>query len=195
MRLLAFVSGRVQRAGYHARIVSLAKALDLTGTVQNLENGKVMVLAEGDEADLRRLQKGLPVKNHIIDVTSVEASYSQARGDFEDFFKLVGSGETDERLDTGIECLKKLIVVNEKGFQTLGEKVDCVGEKVAEVGRNVQCVGDGVKSLKAKMDRMQECQETTLYELKGHRSDIKEHLDSRFYCLEDLLTPSRIEEA
>ncbi|MBN1322650.1 MAG: acylphosphatase, partial [Methanotrichaceae archaeon] len=144
MRLLAFVSGKVQRAGYRARIVSLAKALDLTGTVQNLEDGRVKVLAEGDEADLWRLQKGLKVKNHIIDVTSVEASYSQASGDYEDFFKLVGSGETDERLDTGIEYLKKLIVVNEKGFQTLGEKVDCVGGKVVEVGRKVDCVGEKV---------------------------------------------------
>ncbi len=163
MRLSAYVSGRVQKAGYRARVVALARALDLTGTVQNLEDGRVKVLAEGDEVDLRRLQKGLTVKNSIIDVIGVEASYSQATGDYEEFFKLVGSGETDERLDTGIEYLKELIDVNEKGFQTLGDK----------------------------MDGMQECQETTLHELRGLRSDLKEHIDCRFDHLEGQLASSR----
>lgn len=47
-RLVAYVSGTVQKVGYRARMVDLAKALILTVTVENLDDGRVKIVAEGD---------------------------------------------------------------------------------------------------------------------------------------------------
>lgn len=38
--LEAFVSGNVQKVGYRARVVQLANALSLKGTIENLKDGK-----------------------------------------------------------------------------------------------------------------------------------------------------------
>jgi acylphosphatase len=48
MRLTVHISGRVQRAGYRARAVSVAKELGLVGMVQNRPDGRVLVIAEGE---------------------------------------------------------------------------------------------------------------------------------------------------
>lgn len=44
----------------------------------------------------------------------IESSFSEAIGEFSDFFKLVKEGETDERLDRAAELLKEVIVVMNK---------------------------------------------------------------------------------
>ena len=48
-RLKAFVSGKVQMTGYRAKVVNLANFLGLVGFVQNLPDGRVKVVAEGDK--------------------------------------------------------------------------------------------------------------------------------------------------
>ena len=48
------LSGNVQRAGYRTKVVSIAEALTITGTIQNLKDGKVKIIAEGNEKDLER---------------------------------------------------------------------------------------------------------------------------------------------
>jgi hypothetical protein len=42
-RLIAYVSGRVQKVGYRSRIVGMAKAFGLKGWVENLADGRVKI--------------------------------------------------------------------------------------------------------------------------------------------------------
>jgi acylphosphatase len=113
-RLNAYISGKVQKTGYRARVVTIAQNLRLNGYVQNLENGLVKVVAEGESANLEELLKAIDIKNTLINVTDIRKEYSPAIGDFDSFFKAVSGGETDQRLDAAAHLLKKLIVVNEK---------------------------------------------------------------------------------
>ncbi|MFA5965410.1 MAG: acylphosphatase [Sphingomonas sp.] len=53
------VSGRVQRVGYRDWTVRNARELGLTGWVRNLTDGRVEILAEGDEASLGKLLDAL----------------------------------------------------------------------------------------------------------------------------------------
>jgi acylphosphatase len=71
-RLVAFVSGSVQKVGYRARVVQLANALSLKGTIENLKDGRVKIIAEGDEERLRWFEEAIEIKNTLIQVTSVE---------------------------------------------------------------------------------------------------------------------------
>jgi acylphosphatase len=42
-RLTAYISGKVQKTGYRARVLSIARDFGLLGYVQNLDDGRVKV--------------------------------------------------------------------------------------------------------------------------------------------------------
>lgn len=123
-RVTLFVSRSVQRCGYRAKVITMAKALGMTGNVQNLKDGRVKIVGEGEEEDLRRFIEAVNVQDVIINVTGIESDYSDATGEYDDFYKLVGEGETDERLDKASELLTEIIEVNRDGFSSLGSKMD-----------------------------------------------------------------------
>ncbi len=118
-RVTAYITGNVQRAGYRVKVIDIANAFSLKGNVQNLEDGRVKVIAEGEENDLKRFIQAIDIKNTVIYVSSISSKYSPATGDFEGFYKQVSPGETDSRLDKGIESMGKMLVALEKVNTTM----------------------------------------------------------------------------
>ena len=55
--MLAFFSGTVQGVGFRFTTERLARRYPVTGYVQNLPNGQVEVLAEGEEKSLEEFLK------------------------------------------------------------------------------------------------------------------------------------------
>jgi len=177
MRLTAYVSGRVQRVGYRAKVVSLASNRGLVGIVQNHSDGRVLVIAEGDKEVVEEFASSIRIENSLISVEKVDASYSNASGEFSVFRKITGPDEIGERLDDGIEILKcmmsginKLIMITESGFEGINSKMDNMNSKM-----------DGMNS---KMDKMLDKQDETIGEIKGLREDLKDHMDQRFEHIE-----------
>lgn len=63
-RLTAYVSGKIQKNGYRARVVDIAKVLALKGTVENLEDSRVKIIAEGDDDKLKWFEDAINIKIH-----------------------------------------------------------------------------------------------------------------------------------
>ena len=83
IRLTACVSGRVQRVGYRAKVVSPANEMDLVGIVQNRPDGSLLVIAEGEEKDkLERFASAIAIKNALIHADNVDAQYAQGSGQY-----------------------------------------------------------------------------------------------------------------
>ncbi|MCX6672937.1 MAG: acylphosphatase [Methanothrix sp.] len=80
------MSGRVQRVGYRAKVLSLARELSLTGFVQNRPNGQVLLIAEGDTEDLERFACALQIKNALI----IESEFTKGSGAYSSFRKITG---------------------------------------------------------------------------------------------------------
>ena len=173
-RLIAYVSGRVQQAGYRSKVVTIAKAFGVKGSIQNLPDGRVKVIAEGKEADLERFADALKMNNAIIDVTDLEKDYSGATGEHEDFYKLVGEGETDERLDTGVEYLKELVEVTRDGFDRMESQME---SGFGELGHKMDMMLD-------RQDKMLDKQDVVIEEVRGVRYDLKHYMESRFDRIE-----------
>lgn len=176
-RLTAYVSGRVQRVGYRAKVVSLANSLGLAGLVQNRPDGRVLVIAEGEKEVVEKFASAIGIKNALINVEKVDASYTHASGEFSVFKKITGPDEIGERLDDGIEILKCMMTginnltdITKSGFDGLNRKMDDMNSKM-----------DG---LNCKMDKMLDKQDDTISEIKGLRSDLKGHMDQRFENIE-----------
>ena len=154
------MSGKVQNVGYRARVVGIAKEFGITGTVQNLRDGRVKIIADGEELDLKEFLDAVSIKNALINVVDVEIEHPGATQEYNDFYKLVGDGETDERLDKASEYLKELIVVVKGGFGELKEEMGGVREEMRT----------GFETLISKQDQ-------TINEIKLTRGDLNNHID------------------
>jgi acylphosphatase len=178
-RLTAIISGKVQKAGNRGKVVTIAKVLEINGYVQNLADGRVKVVAEGDEADLERFAKALVMKNTIIDVFGIETEYSTPTGEYDSFAKMVDDGETDARLDSAIDHLKVLIDLTKQGLGKQDQMI-CLQDRM--LGKQDQMLDLQDRMLRKQddlVDKMDETKNEIAGEIRELRSDLKSTLEDR----------------
>ncbi|RZN42486.1 MAG: hypothetical protein EF813_01435 [Methanosarcinales archaeon] len=176
-RITAIMSGKVQNVGYRARVVGIAKESGITGTVQNLIDGRVKIIADGEEGDLKGFIDAISIKNALINVVDVEIEHPDATGEYNDFYKLVGDGETDERLDKASEYLKELIVAVKCGFGEMKEEMRTgFGEMKEEMrtgfGEMKEEMRTGFGEMKEEMSGMKEEMSGMRDEMGGMRGEM-----------------------
>ena len=171
IRLTAYVSGRVQRVGYRAKVVSLANEMGLVGVIQNRPNDSVLVIAESKKKDeLERFASAIAIKNALIHADNVDAQYSPGSGQYSTFRQITGPEEVGERLDDGVEILKEMLI----GIRSL----------TVSVNKLTTLTEDGFESLGSKMDQTLDKQDETIEEIRGVRLDLKSYMDKRFKRIE-----------
>ncbi|KUG17036.1 acylphosphatase-like [hydrocarbon metagenome] len=164
-RLTAYVSGNVHQRGYRARVTDIARVLGLKGTVENLDDGRVKIIAEGDEDKLKWFEEAICIKNTLIDVSSIEKEYSTPRDDVNRFYKLVDRGETDSRLDTAADHLKNLIVAVNNMNQNIGGKIDQMNDNLSD---KIDQMND---NLSDKIDQMNDNLSDKIDQMNDNLSD------------------------
>ena len=197
-QLSTYVSGNVQRVGYRARVIQLANGLGLKGFVENLSDERVRIIAQGEEEKLKLFEGAIDIKNSLIKVSSIEAKYSEAHGYFGGFYKMVETGETDSRLDEGINVLKGMKdvliqILNKQDEITheiketnrnLGSKMDQMLDKQDQMlGKQDETIS-GIKDINSKMDltldkqdRMLDKQEESISEIKDMNRSLNDKMD------------------
>ncbi len=80
VRLTAYVDGRVQGVGFRYWVRTKATALGLTGSVANLDDGQVEVVAEGPARDVRALLAALTGGETPGRVTRVTQRWGEPQG-------------------------------------------------------------------------------------------------------------------
>lgn len=192
-RVTAYITGNVQRVGYRGKVIDLAKAFGLKGNVQNLEDGRVKVIAEGEENDLERFIRAIDIKNAIIYVSSIASKYSPATGDFEGFYKQVSPGETDSRLDSAVVHLKDLKDAINNMNSNLGGKMDQMLDKQDQMlGKQDQMIQKQEVMIQKqdvmiqKQDRMLNGQDELLVEVKDMNRNINDKADQLIKKQDDL---------
>ncbi|MDP4643477.1 MAG: acylphosphatase [Opitutales bacterium] len=56
-RMKCWFEGHVQGVGFRYQTISVAKGFEVTGTVQNLVDGRVYLYAEGEESEVTQFQQ------------------------------------------------------------------------------------------------------------------------------------------
>ena len=184
IRLTAIVSGKVQEVGYRARVVDIANAFGLKGMIENLKDGRVKIIAEGEDQKLKWFEFAVDIKNTLISVSSIVKTYSPATGDFENFGKLVTKGETDSRLDTAAVYLKEIVVSVNKMNDNLGGKMDTMIARQDQMLDKQDQMLDKQDQMLDKQDQMLDKQDTTIGEIQALRTDLKGYMDMRFKRIE-----------
>ncbi|MEA1869909.1 MAG: acylphosphatase [Euryarchaeota archaeon] len=201
-KIKATVSGRIQKVGYRAKVIGIAKELGLTGFIQNLDDGRVKIIAESKNGDFGKFLDAIRIKNTLIDVFDVEVEYADATGNFadvtdgfDDFYKLVGGGETDERLDTAADYLKEMIGIMRDGFSDMRTGFSDMRTGFSEMKEEMRTgfsemkeeMRTGFGNLNSRVDVMVEKQDETTTEIRGLREDLKTYTDQKFEELESEL--------
>lgn len=84
-QLKAIITGRVQLVMYRDFAQRKARKLGLVGTVQNLKDGSVEVIVEGDENVLNEYIKYLNKGSILSKVKNIRIVWAEATGNFSDF--------------------------------------------------------------------------------------------------------------
>jgi len=186
------VSGTIQNVGYRAKVIGIARAFGLTGFIQNLEDGRVRIIAESKNGDFEKFIDAIRIKNTLIDVLDVEVKYADATGDFADFYKLVGGGETDERLDTAAEYLKEMIGVMRTGFSDMRTGFSDLRTGFSEMIEKQDAMLTAQSETTEEIRGLREAQNETTEEIRGLRGDMKSYMDQKFGAIESELEVIKI---
>ncbi len=169
-RLIAYISGNVQQVGYRAKVIDTARAFGLKGMIENLKDGRVLIIADGEDKRLEWFEDAINIKNTLIQVTTIEKEYSTTDGKFDDFGKLVFPGETDSRLDKGIEVMKEML----GGIKDINNTLINMN---SNLGGKMDQMLEKQDSMLEKQDSMLEKQDDLLVEVKDISQKIDRVLD------------------
>lgn len=84
-RLTNFYSGHVQGVGFRYAVKRLTTGFEVTGTVRNLEDGRVELVAEGARAELEAFLEGVRESEVGRFIRLEQASWSEAKNEFRGF--------------------------------------------------------------------------------------------------------------
>ncbi|GFO96233.1 acylphosphatase [groundwater metagenome] len=84
-RIHAFVSGEVQGVGYREEVKRLAFGLNIFGFVRNLEDGRVEIIAEGEDKSIEEFLDRINIKRYPIFVVDIEVEEESYKGEFKSF--------------------------------------------------------------------------------------------------------------
>ncbi|HEY4498986.1 MAG TPA: acylphosphatase [Candidatus Paceibacterota bacterium] len=79
------VYGRVQGVFFRAFTRRTARALGLVGTVQNLDDGSVEIIAEGEEATLREFLESVRRGSYFSHIDSIKEVWGEPKGSYSGF--------------------------------------------------------------------------------------------------------------
>jgi acylphosphatase len=84
-RIHAFISGEVQGVGYREDIKRIAFDSGVFGWVMNLEDGRVEIIAEGEDRSVEQFLDRINIRKYPVFVVSIEVEEERYRGEFSSF--------------------------------------------------------------------------------------------------------------
>jgi len=85
VRMQVFYSGRVQGVGFRYTAKSVATGFEVTGTVRNLPDGRVELVAEGAKDELSAFGQGIRESGLEHFIQKEDVSWGEAKNEFRGF--------------------------------------------------------------------------------------------------------------
>jgi len=84
-RMTVFYSGRVQGVGFRYTVKSITTGYEVTGTVRNLDDGRVELIAEGEREELDAFRRAIRESGLGGLIQREEENFGAASGQFRGF--------------------------------------------------------------------------------------------------------------
>ncbi|MBU4190411.1 MAG: acylphosphatase [Candidatus Thermoplasmatota archaeon] len=115
IRAMLIISGDVQGAGYRGIIIKTGRKLGLVGNVENIPDGTVKVVCEGEKEKIEDLINSIKIRDEIVDVENIDVKFEDASGEFD------GKG-FDVKVDESFSGLTKEIFWCNVSLSKLADK-------------------------------------------------------------------------
>ncbi|MEM2856390.1 MAG: acylphosphatase [Candidatus Nitrosocaldaceae archaeon] len=141
-RVKVFIEGMVQGVGYRYNVKHIAMKHKVKGYVKNLDDGRVEVVAEGDDEPISKFLEEIRIRKGPIYVEDMDVIYEDARGEFKAFKIITGTIEDEmtEGFSTGALYFNVMLAKQDqmlaKQDQTL-ERLDGIIHKLDDVKTGV----------------------------------------------------------
>lgn len=84
-RMQVLYSGRVQGVGFRYQARQVASGFEVTGTIRNLSDGRVELVAEGPEAELKEFRTAIRESGLGPMIRDEQEFWAEPSGDFRGF--------------------------------------------------------------------------------------------------------------
>ena len=84
-RLQVFYQGRVQGVGFRYAVKSVACGFDIKGTVRNMDDGRVHLIAEGSRDELEAFRKAIQDSEVGRFIRQEEVNWTESKDEFRGF--------------------------------------------------------------------------------------------------------------
>jgi acylphosphatase len=84
-RMEIFYNGRVQGVGFRYTVKTVATGFEITGTVRNLPDGRVELIAEGPKEELEGFRQAVRESGLAHFIAEEQTSFTDARNEFPGF--------------------------------------------------------------------------------------------------------------
>jgi len=137
-----FVSGHVQMAGFRTFVKNIADSLDVKGYAENLSDGRVKIVCEGEEMGIAELANAIKTKASALSkVEGLQIKYGEYAGEFLDFERRGEDVPRKATLDDILNVMKSFDSKAENIVGVLGEiKSDTsqIRQDIAQIPRIVE---------------------------------------------------------
>jgi len=151
-RATIFVSGNVQMAGFRTFVKNIADSIDVKGYAENLSDGRVKIVCEGEEMGIAELANAIRTKASALSkVESLQTEYEKYAGEFLDFERRGEDVPRRATLDDLLNVMKSFDNKAEKIVGILGE----IGQNTSQIPPMREDISE-IKSYTSQIPAMRE---------------------------------------
>ena len=211
-RFEIIAKGKVQKVGYRDYVEEVARSLGIVGFVENLKDGNVRIVCEGEEGIIKKFISEINIKKGLIEVEDVQIkSIRDAIGEFKFFEIKYGTleDEIDERMATAVKYasamwmdikemkgdikeMKGDIKEMKSDIKEMKGDIKEMKSDIKEMKSDIKEMKDDIKEMKGDIKEIKQDvkevlkkQDETIKEIRELRLDLKSYLDERFRKIEE----------
>ena len=207
-RAILIAKGKVQKVGYRDFVQDNARELGITGYVENLEDGNVKVVCEGEEPKIEDFIRVIKVKKDFIEVVETSLEYEEPTGEFKVFKIKYGEvaeelgdrlgaallylGATNQKIDAGFTMLGGKMdegrAENKQGFGMLAGKMDMMlgkqDQMLEKQDMMLEKQDETIGAIREVSEKIDEGKEEIVTEISSLREDLRSYMENKFAIIE-----------
>lgn len=187
-RTTVIVSGDVQLKGFRYIVKRIAISLRLKGTVENLPDGTVQIVCEGEEEKIKELTRRIRDKKYFVGVEKVDLKFEPTKREFTEFKMIRGDlqEEIAERMDVAAGYLMSLSHQQDK---MLGKQDQMLGKQDTTIDKQDKMLEKQDKTIEA-INGVSKKQEKTLTSIEKMNADMNkrfEEMERKYHIISKAL--------
>ena len=167
----AVISGEVQGVGYREKVKRLAFELNICGRVMNLKDGRVDIIAEGEDGNIDEFLGKIHMRTYPIFVEDIQAEKTKCEGQFRSF-RIIRDKDLQKELLSAIS--RGTVEIHEMKEILIAVKEDT--SAIPEIQTNTRLMLEKQDSMLEKQDDHIRITKNGFTEMKGCIREVKDEI-------------------